>query len=263
MHRRQVYRQWCELFRSKPPRAPTSPAHPLKSKLEIPRGRPLPKGSPKRGNAFGGARCSVDFLSAPSRDETTGEDFSGRCRFAMADCQLHKPCCERLCALLPWLLLQCAISLRLQKSGEVESGWSLVCVTWLVRKGGLEPPRFYPPDPKSGASANSATFAFLVGTSVEHAGSLSDSKKKVIRCARHKLRHRSPAAIPSLPAIDPPCNAVRRLLFALEGAETVLAHQGVALGFFQIGLHHFANQLFETDGRFPSESISGVGRVAQ
>ena len=31
----------------------------------------------------------------------------------------------------------------------------------MVRKGGLEPPRLAAPDPKSGASANSATFAYL------------------------------------------------------------------------------------------------------
>ena len=31
----------------------------------------------------------------------------------------------------------------------------------LVRKGGLEPPWVTPPDPKSGASANSATFASI------------------------------------------------------------------------------------------------------
>ena len=40
---------------------------------------------------------------------------------------------------------------------------------FLVRKEGLEPSRFYPPDPKSGASANSATFAGKVlpkGTAV-------------------------------------------------------------------------------------------------
>src|SRR5579859_3662687 len=32
----------------------------------------------------------------------------------------------------------------------------------MVRKGGLEPPWVTPPDPKSGASANSATFAAFV-----------------------------------------------------------------------------------------------------
>jgi hypothetical protein len=52
-----------------------------------------------------------------------------------------------------------------QNWAQGENGRSCIAANLLVRKGGLEPPRFYPPDPKSGASANSATFAlsgFLV-----------------------------------------------------------------------------------------------------
>src|SRR5947208_15399689 len=60
--------------------------------------------------------------------------------------------------------LQIAASNQTSQSLNAEPYFSAYCrlptAYWLlVRKGGLEPPHLSVPDPKSGASANSATFA--------------------------------------------------------------------------------------------------------
>src|SRR5437588_1379888 len=86
--------------------------------------------------------------------------------------------------------LQIAASNQTSQSLNAEPYFSAYCrlptAYWLlVRKGGLEPPHLSVPDPKSGASANSATFA-----------NLSDSREDSIRAGVIALRQQAPAAHP-------------------------------------------------------------------
>src|ERR1022692_2965560 len=57
----------------------------------------------------------------------------------------------------------------------------------LVRKGGLEPPWVTPPDPKSGASANSATFAGRIAKIMTNATGTDYSSILGIHCPIVKL----------------------------------------------------------------------------
>jgi hypothetical protein len=63
----------------------------------------------------------------------------------------------------------------------------------MVRKGGLEPPWVSPPDPKSGASANSATFARRIAKLTTNATGTDYSSILGIHCPIVKLPADRPA----------------------------------------------------------------------
>ena len=68
------------------------------------------------------------------------------------------------------------------KLGTTKKGRFHIGPNLLVRKGGVEPPWVSPPDPKSGASASSATFAGLKRTVLQFNGSEQTTASTISRC---------------------------------------------------------------------------------
>ena len=97
----------------------------------------------------------------------------------------------------------------------------------LVRKEGLEPSRFYPPDPKSGASANSATFASRWSREAPHLECSESCNRETTHCAFFAGNTASRGmqdafgAISRFAALNSPCQPLLAFRVSLTSGEVL------------------------------------------